>query len=93
MSSDPGFRLVIQDVFSIRGRGTVVTGSVENGTVSSGDRLRLHHGGAERFAIVQGIEMNQSMASQASSGDLVGLLLQNVEKKDVQRGDVLTGGA
>jgi translation elongation factor EF-Tu-like GTPase len=86
-----GFRLTVEDVFSIRGRGTVVTGRIEAGTVRKGDTLRQTRAdGATRDVTVNGIEMFRKVADQACAGDDVGLLLTDLARDDIGAGDVLT---
>ena len=84
------FRITVEDVFSITGRGTVITGQVESGSVSVGDIVRLKRtDGSSRDVAVTGIEMFRKMMNTAQQGDNVGLLLRDVEKSGVGRGDVL----
>jgi elongation factor Tu len=89
VAAGSGFRLAVQDVFSITGRGTVVTGRVETGTVHVGDVLRVN--GAGREVTIDGIEMFRKRTNSASVGDNVGLLLRNVRREDIDSGDVLAG--
>jgi len=89
MPTDPFFRMTVEDVFSIKGRGTVVTGKIETGTVKVGDEIVIQGKSGELKTIVTGIEMFRKTMSQASAGDNVGLLLKNIAKPDVQQGDVL----
>lgn len=91
MPIDPSFRMTVEDVFSIKGRGTVVTGKIESGTLTVGDEIRLTHQGADRKTVVSGIEMFRKVITQAQVGDNVGVLLKGIGKEDVQSGDVLTG--
>lgn len=87
-----GFRLTVSDVFSIKGRGTVVTGLVESGTVTKGSTIRLTRAdGGSRDVEVGDVEMYRKLADSASAGDNVGLLLKGVAREDVSGGDVLTG--
>ena len=84
------FRLMIQDVFTITGRGTVVTGRVKYGSVTIGERIVLRRtDGTDREVAVAGIEMFRKMMDTARQGDNVGLLLQGVGRNDVGRGDIL----
>ena len=89
MSTDPFFRMTVEDVFSIKGRGTVVTGRIETGTVRVGDEIILQGRNGEKRIIVSGIEMFRKTMNQAGTGDNVGLLLKDVDRADVQQGDVL----
>ena len=91
MSTDPTFRMTVQDVFSIKGRGTVVTGRVESGTLNVEDELLIQGKNASKTAVVNGIEMFRKVTKQAKAGDNVGVLLRDISKEDVQQGDVLTG--
>jgi elongation factor Tu len=92
MTSDPFFRMTIADVFFIKGRGTVVIGTVESGTLKVGDQLNLAgSSGSSRAVTVTGIEQLRKLLTEAQAGDNVGVLLRGVEKKDVQAGDVLLG--
>lgn len=87
---EKNFRITVEDVFRITGRGTVVTGRVESGSVAVGDILRLKRGDdSARSVAVTGIEMFRKMMDTARQGDNVGLLLRDVERNDVGRGDVL----
>ena len=82
--------MTVEDVFSITGRGTVVTGRVESGSVALGDIVRLGRmDGSGRDVAVTGIEMFRKMMDRAEQGDNVGLLLRDVERNGVGRGDVL----
>jgi elongation factor Tu len=90
-AADSGFRLTVADVFSIRDRGTVVTGDVDSGTVRKGDTVRLTRAdGSVRQLTVDGIEMFRKVTETASAGDNVGLLLRAIGRDDVGRGDVLS---
>lgn len=84
------FRLTVQDVFSITGRGTVVTGQIESGEIAVGDFVTLRRAnGISREIAVTGIEMFRKLLDAARRGDNVGLLLRGVSRNDVERGDVL----
>ena len=86
-----GFRLTVQDVFAIRGRGPVVTGRIEGGTVRTGDTVRqTRTDGTSRDVTVTGIEMFRKVTDQAAAGDDVGLLLRELGRDDIGAGDVLT---
>lgn len=85
------FLMPIEDVFSITGRGTVVTGRIESGTLKKGDMIRvigLNH--EEIKTKVVSIEKFRKEMDEAVAGDNVGVLLENVERDDVERGQVLT---
>jgi elongation factor Tu len=84
------FQLVVEDVFSITGRGTVVTGRVGTGSVRVGQQVRIVRAGTVLMSSeVTGVEMFRKVLDAASAGDNVGLLLRGVDKADVTRGDVL----
>lgn len=85
-----GFRITVEDVFSITGRGTVITGRIASGTIHVGDTVTLHRvDGSYRPVVVVGIEMFRKSLNSASIGDNVGLLIRGVTKADIGRGDVL----
>jgi translation elongation factor EF-Tu-like GTPase len=88
----PGaFELTVEDVFSITGRGTIVTGRVIAGTVAVGDQVLLSRAGTPLLQTeVTGIEMFRKTVTIANAGDNVGLLLRDVERDQVVRGDVLS---
>jgi len=89
MTTDPFFRMTVEDVFSIAKRGTVVTGKIEGGTLKVGDEVAIQGSHGEKRTVVTGIEMFRKVMSQANAGDNVGILLKDVSKQDVQRGDVI----
>ena len=89
MSTDPYFRMTVEDVFSIAKRGTVVTGRIEAGTLNVGDEVAIQGRSGERKTVVTGIEMFRKVMNQAKAGDNVGILLKDISKQDVQHGDVL----
>ncbi len=91
MSTDPLFRMTVEDVFSIKGRGTVVTGKIEAGTLSVGDQVFLRGEGYVKKIEVTGLEMFRKLLDQAKAGDAVGVLLGGISRDDVSRGDVLLG--
>jgi elongation factor Tu len=84
------FQMTVEDVFSIRNRGTVVTGRVASGTLHVGDKIFIRRGNSSRPTTIAGIEMFRKTLDQAAAGDNVGLLLKDVGSNDVQRGDVLS---
>jgi LSD1 subclass zinc finger protein len=88
-SMGSSFHMVVEDVFFIRGRGTVITGNVASGTVHLGDRIIIWSGAQVRRTVVAGIEMFRKTLDHASSGDNVGLLLKDISKDMVKRGDIL----
>jgi elongation factor Tu len=79
----------IEDVFSIKGRGTVVTGRIERGVIKMQDKVEIVGLGDTRDTVCTGVEMFQKTLDQGMAGDNVGVLLRGVEKKDVTRGMVL----
>jgi elongation factor Tu len=87
---DQPFLMHIEDVFSIKGRGTVPTGRVERGTVKVGDEVDivgLHH--EPRRVVVTGLEMFHKSLDRAEAGDAIGALLRGIEREDLERGMVL----
>jgi len=87
---DLPFLMPIEDVFGIKGRGTVVTGRIERGIVKTGDEIEIVGMGERRKVIVTGVEMFQKTLDSGEAGDNVGALLRGVERDDVQRGQVLS---
>jgi len=87
---DKPFLMPVEDVFTITGRGTVATGRVERGVVKVGDTVEIV-GMTEkpRSTVVTGVEMFRKLLDQAMAGDNVGALLRGIERKDVERGQVL----
>ena len=87
---DQPFLMPIEDVFTITGRGTVVTGRVERGTVKLQDEVEIIGLAPEsKKSVVTGVEMFRKLLDQAEAGDNIGVLLRGIEKKDVERGQVL----
>lgn len=86
---DKPFRASIEDVFSIQGRGTVVTGLVESGKLKVGDTVEIVGLKDTRKAVVTGIEMFRKNLTEAQCGDNAGFLLRGIEKDDVERGQIL----
>ncbi|MFC2066654.1 elongation factor Tu [Chloroflexota bacterium] len=87
---DQPFLMPIEDVFSIKGRGTVPTGRVERGTIKAGNEVEivgLHH--EARKVVVTGLEMFHKTLDEAEAGDAVGCLLRGIEREDIERGQVL----
>ena len=91
MSADPFFRMTVEDVFFIRGRGVVVTGQIESGTLNVNDEIYIRRQNSSRRVTITGIEMFRKILDQAKAGDNVGVLLRDIDKQDVQKGDVLLG--
>ena len=86
---DKPFLMPIEDVFSISGRGTVVTGRIERGTVKVGEEVELIGFKPTEKKVVTGVEMFRKLLDSGQAGDNVGILLRGVEKEDVERGQVL----
>jgi elongation factor Tu len=87
---DKPFLMPIEDVFGIKGRGTVVTGRVERGIVKPGEEIEIVGMGERRKVVVTGVEMFQKTLDEGLAGDNVGCLLRGVERDEVQRGQVLS---
>jgi elongation factor Tu len=87
---DRPFLMPIEDVFSIKGRGTVVTGRVERGRVKVGEEVEIVGMGERRKVAVTGVEMFQKTLDEGMAGDNVGCLLRGVERTEVERGQVLS---
>ena len=88
--ADMPFLMPVEDVFSITGRGTVATGRVERGTVKMGDTVEIVGLSDEkRSTVVTGVEMFRKLLDMAQAGDNIGLLLRGVQKKEVERGQVI----
>ena len=88
--NDKPFLMPVEDVFSIKGRGTVATGRIERGIVKMNDELELLGLGADPLkTVVTGIEMFHKQFPEAESGMNVGLLLRGINKEDIERGQVL----
>ncbi|NMB56937.1 elongation factor Tu [Candidatus Beckwithbacteria bacterium] len=83
------FLMPIEDVFSIKGRGTVVTGRIERGVVKINDEIEIVGIKAARKSVVTGVEMFRKQLDQGQAGDNVGILLRGINKEDVERGQVL----
>ena len=86
---DKPFLMPIEDVFSISGRGTVVTGRIERGVVKVGDEIEIVGFKPSEKKVVTGVEMFRKLLDSGQAGDNVGVLLRGVEKDDVERGQVL----
>ncbi len=83
------FLMPVEDVFSIKGRGTVVTGRVERGQVKVNETVEIVGIKATKSTVVTGVEMFRKQLDEGQAGDNVGLLLRGVEKDDVERGQVI----
>ncbi len=86
---DKPFLMPIEDVFSISGRGTVVTGRVERGIVKVGEEIEIVGLKATAKTVVTGVEMFRKLLDQGEAGDNIGALLRGVGREDVERGQVL----
>jgi elongation factor Tu len=86
---DKPFLMSVEDVFSIKGRGTVATGRIERGVVKVGDEVELVGLRPSQKTTITGVEMFQKTLDQGIAGDNVGCLMRGVEKDDIERGQVL----
>ena len=86
---DKPFLMAIEDVFSIKGRGTVVTGRIERGKIHPGDEVEIVGFGETRKTTVTGVEMFRKLLDEGQAGDNVGCLLRGIAKEEVERGQVL----
>jgi elongation factor Tu len=87
--TDKPFMMPIEDVFSIKGRGTVVTGRVDRGVVKIGEPVEIIGLRETRNSVVTGVEMFHKMMDEGMAGDNLGLLLRGIERTDVERGQVV----
>jgi len=88
-TKDKPFLMPIEDVFGIKGRGTVVTGRVERGVVKAGEEVEIVGFGETRKTVCTGVEMFRKTLDEGEAGDYVGCLLRGIEREDVERGQVL----
>ena len=86
---DKPFLMPVEDVFTITGRGTVATGRVERGVVKNGDTVEIVGMGPTKTTVITGVEMFKKLLDQAQAGDNIGVLLRGIERKDIQRGQVI----
>ncbi len=86
---DKPFLMAVEDVFSIKGRGTVATGRIERGVVKVNDEVEIIGFDKQSKTVVTGVEMFRKMLDQGQAGDNVGCLLRGVEKESIERGQVL----
>jgi len=86
---DKPFLMPIEDVFGIKGRGTVVTGRIERGVVKPGEEVEIVGFGETRKTVCTGVEMFRKTLDRGEAGDNVGCLLRGIEREDVERGQVL----
>jgi elongation factor Tu len=88
-ATDKPFLMPIEDVFGIKGRGTVVTGRIERGVIKVGEPIEIVGFTDTRTTVVTGVEMFRKLLDQGEAGDNVGCLLRGIERTDVERGQVL----
>jgi elongation factor Tu len=86
---DKPFLMPIEDVFGIKGRGTVVTGRIERGVVKTGEEVEIVGIRPVRKTTVTGVEMFKKLLDEGQAGDNVGCLLRGIERDDIERGQVL----
>jgi elongation factor Tu len=86
---DKPFLMAVEDVFSIKGRGTVATGRIDRGKIKVGEEIEIIGLKDTKKSIVTGVEMFRKTLDEGQAGDNVGILLRGVEKDDVERGQVL----
>ena len=86
---DQPFLMPVEDVFGIKGRGTVVTGRVERGVIKPGEEIEIVGLGETRKVVVTGVEMFHKLLDEGEPGDAVGCLLRGIDREDVIRGQVL----
>jgi elongation factor Tu len=87
--TDKPFAMAIEDVFSIKGRGTVVTGRIDRGIIKVGEPVEIIGLRETQTSVVTGVEMFHKMLDEGMAGDNVGLLLRGIERTDVERGQVV----
>lgn len=93
MAVDPFFEMVVEDTFTIDGRGIVATGKVARGTLRVGNRIVIRRQDVEEQAVVAAIETFRKAVDVATVGDNVGVLFRRDPRGGVQRGDELSGAA
>jgi elongation factor Tu len=86
---DKPFLMPVEDVFSIKGRGTVATGRIERGVAKVGEEMEIVGMGKDKKTVVTGVEMFRKQLEEGQAGDNVGILLRGVEKDDIERGQVI----
>ncbi|HEX4473469.1 MAG TPA: elongation factor Tu [Polyangiaceae bacterium] len=86
---DKPFLMAIEDVFSIKGRGTVATGRVERGIIKVGEEIEIVGFRETRKTTVTGVEMFRKLLDEGRAGDNIGVLLRGIEKEDIERGQIL----
>jgi elongation factor Tu len=88
-ATDKPFLMPVEDVFGIKGRGTVATGRIERGIVKVGDEVEIVGIRPTRKVVVTGVEMFKKLLDEGRAGDNVGCLLRGIERDDIERGQVL----
>src|SRR5207247_5882350 len=83
------FLMPVEDVFGIKGRGTVATGRVERGVVKVGEEIEIVGVKATRKVVVTGVEMFKKLLDEGRAGDNVGCLLRGIEREEIERGQVM----
>jgi elongation factor Tu len=86
---DKPFLLAVEDVFSIKGRGTVATGRIERGIIKVNEEVSIIGFGDTKKSVVTGVEMFRKLVDEGQAGDNVGVLLRGIEKNDIERGQVI----
>ena len=86
---DKPFLMPVEDIFTITGRGTVATGRVERGAIKVGDPVEIVGIRPTKTSVVTGIEMFRKTLDSAQSGDNAGILLRGIDRKDIERGQVI----
>ena len=86
---DKPFMMAVEDVFSIKGRGTVATGKIDRGIAKVGEEMEVIGMGKDKKTVITGVEMFRKQLEEGQAGDNVGLLLRGVEKDDIERGQVI----
>jgi len=81
--------MAVEDVFSIKGRGTVATGRIERGVIKVGEEVELVGFRDVKKSVVTGVEMFRKLLDQGQAGDTVGCLLRGIDKEEIERGQVL----
>src|SRR6188472_4282955 len=89
---DKPFLMPVEDVFGIKGRGTVATGRIERGVVKVSDEVEIVGVKATRKVVVTGVEMFKKLLDEGRAGDNVGLLLRGIEREEIERGQVMAKG-
>jgi elongation factor Tu len=88
-ATDKPFLMAVEDVFSIKGRGTVATGRIERGIIRTGEEVEIVGFADTRKTVVTGVEMFRKILDEGQAGDNVGCLLRGIDKDEIERGQVL----